>query len=113
MHELAITEGIVEVAVPAAEKAGAKRILEIHLKIGALSGVFPECIQDCLEAVTKGTIAEGAKLVVSEIPVKVYCRDCQLESEIDRKKIQCPHCGGQNFRVTAGREYFVESLKVE
>lgn len=113
MHELAITEGIIGLAIPAAEKAGAKRILEIHLKIGALSDVFPECIQDCLEQVTKGTMAEGVKLVVSEIPVKILCRDCLAESTIDKKERQCPHCGSRNFRVTEGREYYVESLKVE
>ena len=113
MHELAITEGIVGLAIPAAEKAGAKRVLEIHLKIGALSGVFPECIRDCLEQVTKGTIAEGVNLVVSEIPIRIYCRDCQKESEIKRTEHTCPLCGGSNFKVTAGREYFVESLKVE
>jgi len=113
MHELAITEGIVELAIPAAEKAGAKKVLEIHLKIGALSGVFPECIRDCLAEVTKGTIAEGAVLVVEDIPVRIFCRDCGKESEIDRKDFRCPCCGSQNFRVTAGREYFVDSLKVE
>ena len=102
-----------EVAIPAAEKSGAAKILEIHLKIGALSGVFPECIRDCLEEVTKGTIAENAKLIVEEIPVKIYCRDCEKESVIDRKDFRCPCCGSQNFRVTAGREYFVDSLKVE
>ena len=46
MHELAITEGIIKAAVPAAQNAGAKRILKIRLKIGELSGVFPEYIQE-------------------------------------------------------------------
>ena len=44
MHEMAITEGIMEAAVPAAQAQGAKKILEIRLKIGELSGVIPECI---------------------------------------------------------------------
>ena len=61
MHELAITEGIIQAAVPEALKHGAKRVLEIRLKIGELSGVIPECIQYYFDIASKGTIAENAK----------------------------------------------------
>jgi len=113
MHELAITEGIMEAAIPAAQEAGAKRILEIRLKIGELSGVFPECIREYLQIVSKGTIAEGAVLKVEKIPVAIRCERCGFEGVIDRKKIRCPECGSIDFRITAGREYFVDSLEVE
>ncbi len=113
MHELAITEGIMEAAVPAAQQAGAKKILEIRLKIGELSGVFPECIREYFDVISKGTIAEGAVLKVEKIPVSIKCPDCGFEGVIDRKKIRCPECGGIDFKITAGREYFVDSLEVE
>ena len=113
MHELAITEGIIEAAVPAAEQAGAKRILEIRLKIGELSGVFPEYIQEYFNIASAGTIAEGAKLRVETIPPQIACSDCGFEGVIDRHKIKCPICGSIGFRLTAGREYYVDSLEVE
>ena len=113
MHELAITEGIIEAAVPAAEKAGAKKILEIRLKIGELSGVLPEYIQYYFDIASKGTLAEGAKLSSTTIPVSIECPDCGFAGAIDRKKIRCPECGGTRFRITGGREYYVDSLEVE
>ena len=113
MHELAITEGIMEAAIPAACEAGAVRILEIRLKIGELSGVFPECIRDYLQVVAKGTIAEGAQLKVEKIPVTIKCSSCGFEGAINRRKIRCPECGSIDFKITAGREYFVDSLEVE
>ena len=113
MHELAITEGILSAAVPAAQNAGATRILEIRLKIGELSGVLPAYIQECFDIVSQGTIAEGARLSVERIPVSVRCLDCGFEGAIDRKKIRCPRCGGAELRITAGREYYVDSLEVE
>ena len=113
MHELAITEGIMEAALPAAEAGGAKRILEIRLKIGELSGVFPECIKEYLDVLSKGTIAEGAVLKVEKIPVSIRCSKCTFEGPIDRKKIKCPECGSIDFRITGGREYYVDSLEVE
>ena len=113
MHELAITEGIIEAAIPEAEKYGAKRILEIRLKIGELSGVMPECIQYYFDIASKGTIAENAKLKIEKIPVTVRCLDCGFEGVIDRKKIRCPDCGGTELKLIGGREYFVDSLEAE
>lgn len=113
MHELAITEGIMGAAVPAAKEAGAKKILEIRLKIGELSGVMPECINEYFNVISKGTIAEGALIKVEKIPVSIKCPGCGFEGTIDRKKIRCPKCGGIDFKITAGREYFVDSLEVE
>lgn len=113
MHELAITEGILEAAVPAAEKAGAKKILEIRLKIGELSGVLPECIREYLTIAAKGTIAEGALLITERIPVRIRCRSCGKDSEIARGTFSCPVCGSGSISITAGREYYLDSLKVE
>lgn len=113
MHELAITEGIIRAAVPAAEAAGARRITEIRLKIGELSGVFPEYIQEYFDAVSAGTIAEGAVLRVEKIPVKIRCRTCLREAEISRENIRCPACGGTDLQLLTGREYYVDSLVAE
>lgn len=113
MHEMAITEGIMEAAVPAAQAQGAKKILEIRLKIGELSGVIPECIQYYFDIVSQGSIAEGARLRVETIPVTVQCRDCGYEGGIDRKKIRCPQCGSGELKLLSGREYYVDSLEAE
>jgi len=113
MHELAITEGIFEAAVPEALKHGAKRILEIRLKIGVLSGVIPECIEEYFNMISAGTIAEGAKIKVEYIPVSIECRQCGYKGGIDRYKKRCPHCESRDIKITGGREYYVDSLEVQ
>jgi len=113
MHELAITEGIMEAAIPAAQKNGAKNILEIRLKIGEMSGVIPSCVQEYFSMISKGTIAENAKIIVDYIPITVVCEDCGFNGIADRKIRGCPSCKGSHIRITGGREYYVESLKVE
>lgn len=113
MHELAITEGIMEAAIPEAEKHGAKKILEIRLKIGELSGVIPECIQEYFSIVSQGTIAEGAAIRVEKIPITVRCRSCGKESVLERRRIRCPHCDSADIELISGREYYVDSLEVE
>ena len=113
MHELAITEGIIEAAVPAAQKGGAEKILEIRLRIGELSGVVPECILEYFEAASRGTIAEGAEVLFEKTPATISCRDCGYDGVITRGEYTCPGCGSTAFSITGGREFYVESLKVE
>ncbi len=113
MHELAITEGIMQAAIPAAVKSGAKRILEIRLKVGELSGVIPACVEEYFSMLSEGTIAQGAAIVSETIPASIECRDCGWSGPMDRRLRGCPSCGGKNIRITGGREYYVDSLKVE
>ena len=113
MHELAITEGIMEAAVPAALENGAKKILEIRLKVGMMSGVIPSCVKEYFEMLSKDTIAEGAEIVVDYIPVSIECRSCGYKGETDRSLRGCPQCKSTDIRITGGSEYYVDSLKVE
>jgi len=113
MHELAITEGIIEAAVPEAERAGAKKILEIRLKIGELSGVLPECIQEYFDIASRGTIAEGARLKAERIPITIKCNACGYDGEIPKRRNHCPVCDSSDFSLKSGREYYVDSLEVE
>ena len=79
MHEMAITQGIIDASVPEAKRHGAKRILEIRLRIGEFSGVFPEYIQEYFNIASRGTLAEGAKLIIDKIPITIRCNDWGYE----------------------------------
>ena len=62
MHELAITQSILDISLQAAQAQHAQRIRAIRLTVGPFSGVVPECVQMYLDVLAKGTIAEGAKI---------------------------------------------------
>lgn len=112
MHELAITESIIETAAPIAKKQGAKRILEIHLSLGAMSGIVPSCIEYYFDEISKDTIAEGAKIVCEIRPVTIKC-SCGYEGSISERSVICPACQGTSYKVTGGGEYFIDHLVVE
>lgn len=113
MHELAIVEGIMKAAVPEAQKYGAKKILAIKLKIGELSGVVHQCIQEYFTFVSKDTMAENAEIIVEKIPITIRCQDCGYEGEIGKRKIRCPLCESAEIKLISGKEYYVDSLEVE
>lgn len=113
MHELAITESILRIALQAAEENKAKRILEIRIKIGAYSGVVPQYIQEYFNIVSQDTIAREAKLSIETVPARVECGSCGEITEVERFRIKCGHCGSTDVRLISGREYYVDSLEVE
>ena len=113
MHELAVTEHILDIALKAAKEQNAVRIRAIRLCLGPFAGIVPECVQMYLDVLAKGTPAEGAKIKVTTVPLKVRCRDCGREGEIDRAHIACPFCGSLRLQRLSGREFLVESLEVD
>ena len=56
---------------------------------------------------------EGAELEIQSLPAAFRCLDCGYEGPVERKAACCPTCGSTAIRMTAGREFFVDSLKVE
>ena len=113
MHELAIVEGILGAVIPQVEKYGGGQIVSIKLKLGEMAGIIPSCVEEYFGLMAKGTIAEGARLDMEFIPVAIRCNECGYEGGVERHKYICPDCGSVNFRITAGREYFVDSVEVE
>lgn len=113
MHELVIVEGILDAVLPEVKKHNVKKVISIKLKIGELSGVIPECIDYYFDIASKGTLAEGAKIVVEKVPVSISCRDCGYNGEIPRRSYRCPECGSRDIHIESGREYFIDSVEAE
>ena len=113
MHELGLTKNVIDLVAKEAEKSGFTRTLEIRMKLGEYSDVVPKYILDLFPYAAKGTVAEGAKLIFEHVSGCFHCRDCGYDGPVDRKRACCPDCGGTALTMTAGREFFVDSLKVE
>jgi hydrogenase nickel incorporation protein HypA/HybF len=75
--------------------------------------VIPETFKFCMEAITKDTVAEGAEIVIENIPLLVVCEDCNEESELAEPLFVCPKCESTRLKVISGRDLFIESIEVE
>ena len=64
MHELGITQSIVDIAARTARDQGAERIVSVTVEIGSLSGVIPDAVEFCFEACSQGTLLEGSRLLI-------------------------------------------------
>ncbi len=110
MHELHVTQQILEIALRHADEA--KRITDIYLVIGQLSSFVDDSIQFYWDMLSKDTIAVGAQLHFRRIPAEMLCKDCQQRHRLD-SDFACPNCGGVNLQVVAGDEFYVEAIDVE
>ena len=113
MHELPVTEQLLEIVLDHARKAEARRVLKVNLVIGELTRFVGESIQFYFDMLSKETEAEGASLSVIHIPAKATCRQCKMEFHPEGMDWSCPACGGPAEEVMGGREFHVESIEVE
>ena len=113
MHELSITEHLLDDCIREAQAQNASRIRVIRLCIGELRGIVPDCIQIYLDMLAEGTIAEGARIESETLPVKVRCQDCKKEGEITPHHLKCPHCGSMRLKLLSGKEFYIKSLEVD
>ncbi len=113
MHELGVTQQVLNIAVDKATEAGAGKIKSINLVIGNMSGFISESVQFYFDFLANGSIAEGAKLCFSHIATEVRCRRCNLTYKPAGENWVCPGCGEREMEVLGGKEFYIESIEVE
>ena len=109
MHEMAIAEGVLDIALDYAKKNDATCIREIGLLIGEMSGVVVDSLTFSFDMIAKGTIAEGAKIKVKH----GRCTKCGKEFHIEHYDFWCPECKDGVLKTISGREMQVEYLEVD
>lgn len=114
IHELAVTEDILQVVLKYATENNARRVAGIHLQVGELRDLEEEWIQRYFDYLSRGTMAEGAKILVKRIPVTLACAECAdlFHADIRQEEISCPGCGSKNIRLVSGREFLIEGIGV-
>jgi len=113
MHELPVTKSILNITVEEAEKHKAKKVKDIKIKIGELTGLVPVSIQYYFDIISKGTIAEGANVIIDKIPIKVLCKNCGHNYDASTKDFKCMKCESENIKITGGNEFYIDSIEIE
>jgi hydrogenase nickel incorporation protein HypA/HybF len=114
MHELSIAMSIIEGASQEALNRGGAHVHTVHLKLGPLSGVVKDALLFSYEVASSGTMLEGSRLVIEEVPVVIYCLDCQAERELESiQRFCCPVCGALSSEVVRGRELEFVAMEIE
>ena len=113
MHELSIAMSIVDAALDEARRRNA-RVSAVHLRLGAFSGVVKDALLFSYEVACQDTALEGSRLIVEDVPVVVFCPQCQEERALSSVQLfVCPECGAPTMDVRRGKELEVFALEIE
>ncbi len=113
MHELSVTENILQIALKHAEKANAVRVTDIHIVIGSLSSIIDDSVQFYWDFVSDNTTCKKATLHFNRVPAVLKCQACQTEYKIADGLEACPACAGENIQIVSGEEFFLDSIEIE
>jgi len=113
MHELAVTQNILEIALRHAEKANAQRITQLNLVIGELAGIVDDSVQFYWDIITRDTIAEGSQLHFDRRTAVLRCTQCGHTFPLNSQEYRCPICGDHRVIACGGDEFRLESIEVE
>jgi hydrogenase nickel incorporation protein HypA/HybF len=112
MHELAVTESILELANQAASENGASRVTEIFLTIGQLSSIVADSVQFYWDHISKGTPSEGAILHFERVPARLHCKDCGESYQLSEELLPCPACGRIALEIISGEELQIDHIEI-
>jgi len=112
MHEMSLAESVLQLIEDAARRDPFTKVGTVWLEIGQLAGVEPDALAFCFDAVTRGTVAEGARLDIITLPGQGWCEPCHQTVPMTEIFDPCPQCGGYPLHVTAGTAMRVKELEV-
>lgn len=112
MHEVGIMQNAILMAEQQAQDSGARRVHALRLRVGEMSGVVPDALEFAFETVAKGTLVEGASLVIERVTPACWCAICEAEFECGDLSYDCPRCGAFSTELRRGTEMQLSSIEV-
>lgn len=113
MHELSITENILDITLQYAEKSNAKAVSDLYIVIGELASIVDDSVQFYWNIIAQDTIAEGANLHFKRISTKLKCLDCSNNYHPNKNDFSCPSCKSSRIKVLNGEEFFLDAINVQ
>ena len=113
MHEFSLVDAILSTVNESAAEAGATRVLSIDIVVGDLAQVVDEAMDFAFEALSEGTLSEGAELNIQHVPPRSRCTDCGAEFEHGVYTRRCPECDSPFTELLSGREMYIDHIEVD
>ena len=113
MHEFVIAQGILEIINQETLPYGEVSVINVKVRIGTLSGIMPDSLTFAFTALSNGTVADGAQLLIEEVPLRITCNKCGKTSITDNPFMICPVCKCSDVWMASGRELNVIGLEID
>jgi hydrogenase nickel incorporation protein HypA/HybF len=112
VHELSIAQSVVDIVLQHVPDDRGGEVRTVHVRVGRLSGVVPDSLEFCFEAIVRDTRFAGARLAIESVPVRCRCARCESSFEVEPPAFFCPGCGQSGVEVLAGNELQVVGIEL-
>ena len=109
MHELGLMTNLLNDAVVA---ANGEAICAMKVRVGPLSGIVIDSLRFAFEALSPGTMADGARLDIHETEILFHCPRCNAKYSTPVGSYQCPTCLSTDGELCGGNELELISIEV-
>ena len=113
MHELPITQHIIELAEKHCRENGGSRVINVNLVVGDYSGYVGESVQMYFDVISEGTLCQGAACNIRHVEPKTRCSKCGKLFKRQLMSFECPYCGGQGEPTDIGKEFYIDTIEIE
>ncbi len=113
MHEYSIVQALMEQVEALVEENNAKQVLKVIVKIGVMSGVEPYLLEIAFNTFKENSVCDGAEFVMNIQPLTILCRQCHIQSELEKIHYCCPECSSLDVKVVDGEDMFLMSLEMQ
>ena len=111
MHELSLIKNLLSLLDKEIASADVKDVKVIYLEVGRLRYIVEEIMQSAFKHIPKHDKLKNAELKLEVLPVKLLCKDCNKESQIDDNVFKCLHCNSNNVDILSGKEFILKSIE--
>lgn len=112
MHERSLVEALLGQVAELARVEAARRVLEVRVRVGPLSGVEPLLFRSAFDDLATGAMFEGTRLAVVEVPLRAHCRTCNTRFDVADFRFRCTACGSRDVDTVDGDAVMIESVKL-
>ena len=104
MHELALSQSIVELLAELSAERGIHAVTKVFLEVGEAAGVECDSLRFCFDAATRDTLAQGAELHIERTPAMGQCGYCRHTFPMPGGLGPCPVCARWGAALISGKQ---------
>jgi hydrogenase nickel incorporation protein HypA/HybF len=113
MHEFSLAVEVIKLSQNEADKNHARRVSEITIEVGNMSGVEADAFESALRLLAEGSIIAEASLNLIKTKGTGRCIACNIDFEMNKRMDTCPKCSSFPSEIKGGNEFRVVSLLIE
>jgi len=115
MHEFTICQSLLTAVLTELKKNawGRRRLKRANVVAGQYHRLVPASLKFAYKILTKNTPAEGSRLSIKSVPIKIKCNRCGWQGPTRDISFLCPKCKKADVEIIGGNELCLESIEIE